>query len=157
MWCVLSGAAFLGQFSHNAGAGAWVTGVTSTGCFVIFLLALKQGDRNFTSSDAFSLLFAVFIFSLWALTETPLYSIILIAIVDSVGFYPTYRKSVNKPNEEAVTTYFLCGLKFFIALAALKNYTVITVLYPFCLVITNWMLVTLLIIRRKKRTVYGFI
>jgi len=150
VWSILTGTAFFGQVIYKAGAGAWVTGITSLACFIIFLFALKKGEKNITYSDKLSLFGAFIALILWYLTSSPLTSIILIIIIDIFGFYPTFRKSYHKPNEETMLTFFLNGLKFLIAIIALQNYSVITYLYPASLVVSNWIFVGLLIIRRKK-------
>lgn len=150
IWSVLTGIAFFGQLTDNAGPGAWVTGFTAIICFAIFLVGLKVGKHNITTIDWISLLGAGISLLFWYSTNSPLISVILITIIDAFGFFPTFRKSFSKPNEETLTTYALSGLKFLIALAALENVSVVTALYPASLVLMNWAFVGMLIIRRRK-------
>ena len=151
VWSSLTWIAFTGQILNKGGAGAWVTGFTALVCLTIFFLALKKGEKNITSSDKLSLLGAGFALLLWYVTSDPLFSVILVIIIDALGgFYPTFRKSYNKPQEETIITYFLSGLKFAIALMALQSYSIITYLYPIFLVLINWTFVVMLIIRRRQ-------
>ena len=150
VWSSLTGIAFFGQILYKGGAGAWVTGFTAIVSFTIFFLALKKGEKNITSSDKLSLFGAGFALLLWYLTSNPLIAVILIIIIDSLGFYPTFRKSYHKPHEETMLTFFLSGLKFAIAIVALQNYSVVTYLYPASLVLMNWVFVGFLIIRRRQ-------
>jgi hypothetical protein len=86
---------------------------------------------------------------LWYSTHTPLASVILITVIDMFGFYPTFRKSYYKPNEETISTFMLSGIAFLIAIIALQKYSVVTWLYPASLVIMNLGLVGLLTSRKN--------
>jgi len=150
VWALLTGIAFFGQIFDRGGAGAWVTGFTAIVSFVIFFLALQRGEKNITLSDKWSLGGAGVALVLWYFTNSPLGSVILITIIDALGFYPTFRKSYHKPHEETMLTFFLSGLKFVIAILALQHYSVVTYLYPASLVLMNFIFVGLLIVRRRQ-------
>jgi len=150
VWAALTAIACAGQLSDNAGPGAWVTAVTAAISFVIFALAIAKGERQITMSDKLNLLGAAFALVLWFVTNDPLLSVILITIVDSLGFLPTIRKSYQKPHEETLVHYMLAGLKFALAIIALEHYSVVTWLYPASLVAANLLFVMMLVIRRRK-------
>lgn len=150
VWASLTAIAFAGQLSDGGGTGAWVTGVTAAISFVIFALAITKGEKNVTKSDRFNLLGALFALVLWFVTSDPLLSIILITVVDFLGFMPTIRKSYHKPREETLIHYVLAGLKFALAIVALEHYSVVTWLYPASLVAANLFFVLLLVTRRRK-------
>jgi hypothetical protein len=150
VWASLTAIAFAGQISDNGGAGAYVTGLTAAVSFVIFFLALFRGEKEITRSDWLSLGGAAAALLTWFLTDDPLLAIILITLVDFLGFVPTIRKSLRKPHEETLISYVLAGLKFVLAIIALDNYSVITVLYPSSLVFANLFFVLLLVSKRRK-------
>ena len=150
VWASLTGIAFFGQIFDKGGAGAWVTGFTAVVSFVIFFLALHKGEKDITSSDKWSFFGAGIALALWYLTSSPLGSVILITIIDALGFYPTFRKSYHKPHEETMLTFSLSGLKFVIAIIALQNYSVVTYLYPASLVLMNFIFVGLLLVRKRQ-------
>src|SRR3989344_5279429 len=150
VWASLTGIAFFGQIFDRGGAGAWVTGFTAIVSFVIFFLALQKGEKNITLSDKWSLFGAGVALILWYFTNSLLWSVILITVIDALGFYPTFRKSYHKPHEETMLTFFLSGLKFVIAIIALQNYSVVTYLYPASLVLMNFIFVGLLLVRKRQ-------
>lgn len=150
VWAALTSIAFAGQLADNGGPGAYVTAVTATISYIVFFLALKKGEKNITTSDKLNLLGAAFALGLWFFTSDPLWSVILITIVDFLGFLPTIRKSYHKPHEETLISYVLAGLKFVLAIIALENYSLVTWLYPASLVAANLLFVVMLIVRRKK-------
>jgi len=113
------------------------------------LLALVKGERDMSRSDWYCLCFAIAAIPLWIITSTPLWSVLLITVIDAVGFYPTIRKSYYKPSEETASTYVLASVKCTLSIAALETFSVVTALYPASLVIMNGAFVAMLLWRRK--------
>jgi len=150
VWGILTGIAFVGQVTSNGGAGAWVTGFTALVCLTIFLFALRKGAKDFPLLDWLSLVGAGIALLLWFVTKDPLGAIILVSIIDALGFIPTFRKSVARPYEETMFTYIMSGLKFVIGIIALTEFSLVNVLYPASLVLNNGAFVILLIVRRKQ-------
>lgn len=150
VWFLLTSLGFLAQLSDNAGAGAWATGFTALVAFTIFICAIKMGEKNITRTDWIFLVAAVGAMIPWLLTKDPLLSVVLITIIDALGFAPTFRKAYHKPQQETAITFALSAVKFVIAICALSNYSWVTVLYPASLVLANSVFVVMLMIRRKQ-------
>lgn len=150
IWGIITGIEFFGQIQGHAGAGAWVTGVTTIVTFIIAFLAFKKGKLEITRLDWFSFIAAIIAIVLWVVTSKPLLSVILGIAIDALGFVPTFRKSFVHPYQETLITWFINGLKFVFALVALEQFTLLSSLYPIYLIIGNWSLVTMIIIRRKQ-------
>lgn len=150
VWGTLTGIAFVGQVVGEGGAGAWVTGFTAFISFAIFILALVKGKRDFPLVDWLCLGGCMMALVLWAVTNNPLVAIVLITIIDALAFIPTFRKSYSQPYSEPAFTYSLSGLKFFVALFALAELSLVTVLYPASLVLANGAFVSMLFIQRKR-------
>jgi len=62
-------------------------------------------------------------------TETPLWSVIIITVADMFAYFPTFRKSRSKPYSETLITYTLSLLKIGLSVIALENITIITSMY----------------------------
>lgn len=150
VWGSLTAIAFVGQVSEKGGPGAWVTGFTACVSFFIFAAALKYGEKEITRSDWLSLIGAALALVLWLLTNQPLLAMVLITVIDALGFYPTFRKSYAKPYEETALTFALSAIKFVISIIALENLQVVTWLYPASLVLMNGIFVVMLLIRRRQ-------
>lgn len=153
VWALLTAIAFAGQLHDNGGPGSYVTGVTAAISFFIFFLAIKRGEKDITRSDRAYLIMAILAIIPWLLTNDPVISVILISIIDFLGFIPTIRKSYHKPHEETLIHYVLAGLKFVLAIIALDHYSITTWFYPASLVAANLFFVVMLILRRKKITI----
>ncbi len=151
VWSVLSGIAFTVQLTNNGGAGSWLMGLTMLATFSVFILSLRFGEPNILLVDWLCLLFAGIALALWAATDNPLTAIVLISLVDIVGgFLPTFRKSISKPHEETVITYFLFAISLCFSLLALEDFSLVNALYPATFVVINLAMVFFLNIRRKQ-------
>ncbi|OGJ58049.1 hypothetical protein A2881_02770 [Candidatus Peribacteria bacterium RIFCSPHIGHO2_01_FULL_55_13] len=150
LWALLAAIGFAAQVTGQAGPGAWAIGLDAVVCSIMFVLALFKGEKGYVLSDWIALFATLAAILLWRITGTPVLSVILIVIIDAFAFYPTVRKSVQKPYEEAASLYALCSLKFVFVLLALEHYSLITALYPFCLIFMNAGFVALLMVRRTR-------
>ncbi len=150
VWWLLTWIAYFASFSDGWGSGSWVLGISSLACLIIAALGTRNGYAYITKSDKIALFASLFSLLLRYLTEDPLLSVILISLVDAWSFLPTFRKGRIYPHEETASSYFYAGLKFVIAMFALGNYSLITVLYPASLILMNWAFLLLLFYRRRK-------
>ncbi|RJP43629.1 hypothetical protein C4587_02720 [Candidatus Parcubacteria bacterium] len=150
VWGVITAIGFAAQFSEKGGAGTWVTGFSALVCFAIFSLALAKGDRRFVFFDWANLFGAGAAIFLWWFTGGPLLSVLLVILIDILGFLPTYRKAFFKPHEETAITFALNSLKFAVSIPALGAFTLVTLLYPSYLVLSNGLFVLFLLLRRRQ-------
>ncbi len=150
IWGVLTGIAFVGQLVGHAGPGAWVTGFTAVVCIAIAAIALVDGQRNIVPTDWLALAGAAIALLIWFATRGPLLSVILITVIDNLGFIPTLRKSYHRPFEETMSTFALSGFKWVLGLCALERLSVVTALFPLSIVVASWLFVAMLLVRRKQ-------
>lgn len=149
VWSILGGIGFFAQVVKHGGAGSWVTGFEAFACFVIFLLALAKGYRNFTTFDWSALGVALVAIMLWIITHDPALSVILVTLTDAVGFLPTYKKAYTHPHEETASIFALAIISHIISLYALDSLSLATWLYPASLVFTNGLCFAILMVRRR--------
>lgn len=150
VWGVLNGIAFAGQLQGKAGPGAWPVGFTALALLAIFILALKKGERDIQPFDWYCLAAALLALIPWALTSSLLLSVVVITVIDAIGFLPTVCKSYYKPHQETAITFLLSVLKYFLAILALQQYSVATMLFPLAMVLMNGLFVIMLVARRRQ-------
>ncbi len=150
IWGVLTGIAFVGQIAGHAGPGAWVTGFTAIICTVIAAIAAVDGERTIARLDWIALAGAGIALVIWFLTRGPLLSVILITLIDNIGFVPTLRKSYYRPSEETMSTFAMSGLKWVLGILALDHLSVTTALFPVSIVVASWLFVVMLLVRRRQ-------
>ena len=128
---------FAAQFYEGGAAGSWATAVTGFLCTVVFVLALFYGERKITRLDWISLFTAIAAIGWWVAIKDPLGSVVLITVIDIIGFIPTIRKSVDKPHEETMSTYIVGALKWVLSLCAFSTISLTVWLYPVAMVVAN--------------------
>lgn len=149
-WSIISTIALLAQVTEGAGAGAWARGLSTLFSYVFIFLALTRGEKNITRGDRITLAFALCAIPLWYFTKTPVWSVILVTTIDVVGYYPTIRKSLLKPDEEAAGSWLLSGLSSLASLFAMDQINLSTTLYPGVMVVTNISFALFLILWRHR-------
>jgi len=152
-WIVWSWAScflFVAQFLRGAGAGAWVTGITALASVLVMLLSLKYGEKSITHSDETVFGLSLAALPLWVITESPLWSVVLLVGICAFGFFPTFRKSYDNPHEELAVFYLSNVFKFLFGFLALENYAASTALYPVYGVLANGAFVAMLLWRRNS-------
>lgn len=149
VFATVTGIAFFAQYSDRGGAGSWPTGFTAFACLLIAILSVKYGERGITRFDWCCLSLSLLAVPLWQLTATPLYSVILVSLIDVTGFLPTFRKSWHRPGQETLSAYNIGSLKFLLAIFALENYTLTTLLYPIVVILINSTFVVMCSLRKR--------
>ena len=148
-WSLLSIITFAAQVTRGAGPGAWISAFWVVSSFVIFIFALRKGERNFVFLDWITFFGALLSLLFWYLTSSPLLTVITITLVDCIAFIPTIRKSYAAPHGENATLYLCSSISYVFSLLAMKQYSFITVFNPALLVPINFLFVSYLFWRRK--------
>ena len=149
IWSLLQITSVIIMLNNGSGIGALPFAVGSLLCGFVFILSFKYGTKNVTLSDTVCLIGALIALFFYIFLKNPVASIILVCVIDLIGFIPTFRKSYVEPKTETSSTYIVSAFSSILAVIALTNYSLITMLYPITLVITDstcWLIITL---RRK--------
>jgi len=72
----------------------------------------------------------MFSLPLWYLTADPLWAVIVLTTVDTLGFGPTFRKAYSLPFEEQLFLFIILAIRNLVAIAALEHYSLTTILFP---------------------------
>ena len=152
IWSILCTIGFMAQLTEDQGPGVWALGITSFFSWVNTALAVKFGEKEITGSDKFCLAFSLIAILPWALTNDPLWSVIIISLIDVIGFYPTIRKTWKKPGEENLQAYYFANGKLILSMLALEKMTIITALYPLTIILANFGFLAMAHLRRKSVT-----
>lgn len=149
IWALTTWIIGIAQYSDGGGVGAYVTILSGAVATCTAVLALKFGRRDITRSDWISFIAALFTIVLWYVTSTPLYTVLLLILIDMFGFYPSFRKGYIKPWEEGAFLFGAVSIKFLLTVFALEHLSIITALYPLMLFVTNGVFVIMLMARRR--------
>ncbi len=149
IWAILAGIGYIGQLDGNAGAGAWNTGITAIVCFLVFLIALKKGERQLTRVDKVLLLIAFVAIILRVVTDSAYGATLLATLAALIGFILTIEKAYRNPKQENALTFFLNTTRNFISLFALNAITFLTFFYPFMMMLANAAVLGVILLRRR--------
>ena len=150
IWGVTTFVVFLAQLDANAGVGAWPIGVS--GCITIFIAVLaylKRADISITRIDWLFFISALSSLPFWYFTSDPLWAVIILTLVDLLGFGPTIRKAYFQPHSESLLFFSLFATRNMLVVLALESYSWTTVLFPAAIAIACLLLITLIAYRRQ--------
>ncbi|KKP67163.1 MAG: hypothetical protein UR68_C0013G0033 [Candidatus Roizmanbacteria bacterium GW2011_GWA2_35_19] len=152
-WSIIVTLAFFGQWISGGGAGSWGTGVTGAIVIIIAILAFRKGTKDVTRLDKVFFIGSIISIIPWYITKNPIFSIILVTLIDALAFVPTIRKTINNPASETLFTYLLNILRHGLSLFALGRFNFTTALYPIYLLVMN-LLMTIIIYYPKIKKGY---
>ena len=138
------------MLSSKGGVGSFPVGVSALVCFFIAFLAYKKVSHDVISrSDWLFFTLALCAIPLWYMTDSALNAVILLSIIDTLGFIPTFKKAYNYPFEEQLSFFMMMVFKDVFALMALEEYSLTTLLFPITLDIASIAFVVMVFVRRR--------
>lgn len=150
IWGTATFVAFLAQLEDHGGVGAWPTGISGVITLFIGLLAyLKRADISITTTDWLFFALAMSSLPFWYLTSDPLWAVVILTTVDVLGFGPTVRSAYTTPGSESIKFFALLTVRNLIAIAALENYTLTTILFPAGISVAFILFIAMVIYRRR--------
>lgn len=121
LWGLNSFIIYFSQESHGAGPGAWTSLMEGVICTSVAIFAIKWGEREIEQIDVASFGLAMVGIACSFVVESVYPAILLSSLIDFLAFYPTIRKSWNKPKEEGLTLYTTSNLSMITSLMALDH------------------------------------
>jgi hypothetical protein len=150
IWAFVTFIIFALQVFGHAGAGAFMTLATAVLSLTVFILGMRNGEKNITKFDTIIFIVALIATGIWIFTKQPMISNFLIVTINALANLPTIRKSWIKPYSETLFSWVVSSVRNFLGIIALENYSVLTWLYPVSNLLTNILVTLLLIVRRKQ-------
>ena len=150
VWSTVSGIGTFAQLHGDGGYGVILTACVSLTCAFIAVLGFIKNPSIIKKSDIYALAFCLIAIVLWQITKTPLWSVFIICVIDAVAIVPTVRKSWNDPYNENALTFAVDGFAFIISILALREYNLITTMYPLTIMTVDWALAGILLLRRYQ-------
>ena len=150
LWGTVTGIGTLAQFELDGGPSAWALAFVSISCLMISVISFFIGERDYAKSDWIALIACFLAIPVWKATDNPLAALGIIIIIDMLTYYPTIRKSYNKPQTEPPISYGFAGMRYFLMLFAIPDPTWQTLMYPFFLMATDWGFAVFIVIRRAQ-------
>jgi len=94
------------------------------------LAFIKRTDISIKPIDWVFFLAALASIPIWFVTSDPLWAVVVLTLVDLLGFGPTIRKAYSSPHQENLPFFLLFLIRNLLVILALESYSVTTVLFP---------------------------
>lgn len=154
IWSCCTFIVFLAQLADKGGVGAWPIGFSGLITIYVAILAYrKKTDSMISRIDWVFFVLAISAIPLWYFTSDPLLSVIILTVVDLLGFAPTFRKAYFKPFEEQLTFFVLMAVRNIIAVTALEHYSITTVLFPAATAFACVLFILMVVLRRRRELI----
>ncbi len=151
IWGTTTAIVFFAQLAGKGGVGAWPTGVSGVITLYVAILAWQQrSDSQITQTDWLFFLAALSALPLWFLTNSPLWAVIILTIIDTLGFAPTFRKAWHNPYQEQLLFFILMSGKYIISIFALNHYSLTTILFPATVATACIAFILMVVVQRKR-------
>lgn len=137
IWAITQGTASFASLYGGGKFGAISLFAGATIVFIIFLLSFKYGTKNITKSDTFVLILALLAIVIWWQLKNPLISVIMVSLIDGLGYIPTIRKTLKDPLSETTLFWLLMALGCITIILSSAQYNLLTITYPAVLAVAN--------------------
>lgn len=148
VWAFIMSIGAFAQFSEGERLALVFLSEGALFCFSVGMVALFRNAIVFTKFDYWCLCIALCIIPLWLVTKTPLYSVILISIIDGMMILPTLRKTWNEPFSEPLMAFFAGAFVYISSLFVLNEISMITAFYPIAIACVNISFISIVLFRR---------
>jgi hypothetical protein len=115
----------------------------------VFCLSFKYGTKNITKGDTVLLILALLAIVVWWQMGSPLIAVIMVTVIDAIGYIPTFRKSYVEPWSETLSFWAIMVLANIFTIAASAQYNFLTVTYAAMLLIANGTVWVICFFRRR--------
>jgi hypothetical protein len=151
IWGSTTVIAFTAQLSGGGGIGAGPIGLSGLMTLYVALLAyLKRGDRSITPVDWLFLAAAMSALPVWAITADALWAVVILTLVDLLGFGPTVRKAHAHPHEEQLAFFAIMMVRNVLSAIALEQYSATTLLFPVAIAAACALFIPMVWVRRRQ-------
>ena len=151
IWGTTTFVVFLAQLKAQGGVGAWPIGVSGAITILIAISAyVKRADVAITKIDWLFFISALASLPLWYLTANPAWAVVVLTIVDLLGFGPTIRKAYIHSHSESLSFFAMVAVRNILVVMALESYSIATVLFPAAVAVACILLMALIVYRRHE-------
>jgi hypothetical protein len=149
IWTITQGTAVSAIWFGGGSWGALSLTIGTIFVTIVFLFSLKYGTKNITKSDTVILIAALCAILIWWQLDAPLISVMMVTIIDAVGYMPSFRKSYSEPWSETATTWGIFAVSNIFAILALSEYNFLTTAYLVVITSMDILLLAFCLFRRQ--------
>lgn len=150
IWGLATVIVFTAQLADGAGIGAWSIGLSGIiTLYIAWMAYQRRVDSSITRIDWVFFSLALASLPVWYFTRDPLWAVILLTTIDTLGFAPTFRKAYHAPDGEQLLMYILIAIRNIVSIGALEHFSWTTILFPAAISLTCAVFIAMVVIRRS--------
>lgn len=149
IFITLGGISLFAQLAEGATNSLWFPFVLFVQAIIIFSLTMKYGMGGHSKLDIASLIAAISILAIWAVTQSAAIAIICTVSVNTIGKVLVAQKVYKHPNTEYLPTWIWSMVASFMAVIAVGGWNWILIITPLQNAITVGLIAALICYRRK--------
>ncbi len=151
IWSIVTMIAFFGQWAKGGGPGSWMTGATGLINIAIALIAFKNGTKNITLHENILFICSLCAIALWVFVKEPILSVLVVITIDASACFFTIKKTLKDPKSETLILFYTNIVKNLLAIIALQQYNLTTIIFPIYQLLSNSALIYAIIMRPQSR------
>jgi hypothetical protein len=142
LWAVEGVLAFVVEVQQHVGVASLMTLAMGFVPFIVVLATFRAPHRAWKIGKFDIVCGSVSVLGLvfWCFINEPTVALIAFVAADQMAALPTLRKSWTAPTSETARTFFLGTVNCAITLMTLRHFTTAGVLFPGCIMITDFVI-----------------
>lgn len=137
IWTITQGTAMFAIYYGGGFLGGLELTMATILNITILIFCLKYGTKNITKGDTVILITAILAILVWWQLKMPVISILMLLVIDFLGFIPSFRKSYQEPWSETLSSWILFSIANIFSILALSEYNFLTMAYLIMITIAN--------------------
>lgn len=150
IWAISQAVALAGMIYGGGGHGTFALWAGMFGVTSVLLLCFKYGSKNITRTDGIVLGLALIAVALWFVLDNPLLAVVLVSLIDGLGYIPTLRKLYSEPWTESLLSWSIVTVGHLFSFMALAHHNALTLTYLGTVFVANLILLGIGFVRRAQ-------
>ena len=150
IWTITQGTATFGLWYGGGGLGAIELTIGTCLVFFVFLFSIFRGTKNITKIDTVFLILSFIAIFIWWQLQSLVLAVIMVSIIDMLGYFPSFRKTWMEPYSETISTWLLFSLGNIFSIMALTKFNALTLTYLITISVLNMAVVGICLYRRNN-------
>ncbi len=156
IWGLLMGLGAIVSVSQGAWQAALSLALGAAINFAVCILGVRMGGTRYVRPlDWVALFAAMTVIPVWLSTHNALWAAVIVTGINISGCFPSLRKAWHFPGEENLWSFSVFGVAALLRLCAVTPFNVTTALYPATIMVMDFVLITVICLRRSQRTTGG--
>ncbi len=148
-WTMVTGIATAAELSKHSYTSALLTGIATIPEALILVMALRNGDFDYSWVDGVSQILSIAGIIFWLSTSSPMGAIVANILADLFGAVPTFYHIWIKPHEEAWLPFLISAVGSGMSLLAVANFGIVAAGFPIYLLLIDSSLSLSIFLRQK--------